>query len=103
MRALRSLDVATVRSVGSAGLKGVSVAEGSADAYLALGTAGQRWDVCAVDAVVRAAGGRVTDVYGHDLDYRRRSLLNDHGLLVTNSRVHRAFVNGLASLPGDLG
>ena len=103
MRALRSLDVATVRSVGSAGLKGVSVAEGSADAYLALGTAGQRWDVCAVDAVVRAAGGRVTDVHGHDLDYRRRSLLNDHGLLVTNSRVHRAFVNGLASLPGDLG
>jgi 3'-phosphoadenosine 5'-phosphosulfate (PAPS) 3'-phosphatase len=97
MRALGRLDVATVRAIGSAGLKGVSVAEGSADAYLAVGAAGQRWDVCAVDALVTASGGRVTDLCGHDLDYRRKSLLNHRGLLVTNGRIHRAFVDRLAS------
>ena len=100
MRALGRLDVATVRALGSAGLKGVSVAEGSADAYLAVGAAGQRWDVCALDALVRAAGGRVTDVEGHDLDYRSESLLNDRGLLVTNGRMHRAIVDRLASAVG---
>ena len=81
MRALGRLDVATVRAIGSAGLKGVSVAEGSADAYLAVGAAGHRWDVCAVDALVRAAGGRVTDFEGRPWSIRSQDILASNGLV----------------------
>ncbi len=85
-----------VRSVGSAGLKGALVAEGQADAYLAPGMAGKRWDACALDALVTAAGGRVTDAEGAPIDYRSTSLENDRGLVASNGALHEQLIAKLS-------
>ncbi|HEY7653441.1 MAG TPA: 3'(2'),5'-bisphosphate nucleotidase CysQ [Methylomirabilota bacterium] len=91
-RALTALGGAGVRALGSAGLKGAEIAQGSADAYVDTGTRTKRWDACAIDALVTAAGGRVTDTLGAPIDYRGPDLANRRGLLVTNGLVHDAIL-----------
>jgi 3'(2'), 5'-bisphosphate nucleotidase len=100
-RALATLGGASVRARGSAGLKGAEVAQGTADAYVDTGPGTKRWDACAIDALVTAAGGRVTDARGAQIDYRGPGLANRHGLLVTNGQVHDAILTRLGSPRGS--
>jgi 3'(2'), 5'-bisphosphate nucleotidase len=104
-RALASLGVREIVPVGSAGLKGVEVARGEVDAYVAPHYGGKRWDVCAADALVAAAGGRVSDAFGEAVDYRAASLSNDRGVVASNGKVHDELIAKLeayrASLPGS--
>jgi 3'(2'), 5'-bisphosphate nucleotidase len=95
-RALAALGVQEVRSMGSAGLKGSQVAEGLADAYVHTGAGTKRWDACAIDALVTAAGGRVSDVTGAAIDYRGPTLANERGLVVSNGLVHEAILARIA-------
>jgi 3'(2'), 5'-bisphosphate nucleotidase len=95
-RALASLRAREVRPMGSAGLKGAQVAEGLADAYVDTGASTKRWDACAIDALVTAAGGRVSDVTGTPIDYRGPTLANTRGLLVSNGLMHEAIRAKLA-------
>ena len=95
-RALTALGPREVRAMGSAGLKGAEVARGAVDAYVDTGTKTKRWDACAVDALVTAAGGRVSDLDGAPVDYRGRSLANERGLVVTNRRLHDAVLRALS-------
>jgi 3'(2'), 5'-bisphosphate nucleotidase len=100
-RTLARLNPLEVRVMGSAGLKGTLVAAAEVEAYVAPGYAGQRWDACAADALVTAAGGKLTDTYGDAIDYRSASLSNDRGLLASNGFVHEALVKGFAELRED--
>ena len=95
-RVLNDLGVREIVARGSAGLKGAEVARGKAELYLAPHYAGKRWDACASDALVKSAGGRVTDAYGDVLDYRAESLSNDRGLVATNAHIHDAVLEQLA-------
>lgn len=97
-RALTKLNPREVLVMGSAGLKGTLVASAQVEAYVAPGYAGQRWDACATDALVTAAGGRLTDTFGEAINYRAASLKNDRGLIASNGRVHDALVRGFAEL-----
>jgi 3'(2'), 5'-bisphosphate nucleotidase len=97
MQQLEAIGPRLVRPVGSAGLKGAFVAEGRADAYLAPGMAGKRWDACALDAIVTAAGGRVTDATGSPIDYRATNLANDRGLVASNGTLHDLLLAKLSS------
>ncbi|HVR20979.1 MAG TPA: 3'(2'),5'-bisphosphate nucleotidase CysQ [Polyangiaceae bacterium] len=99
--ALAALGPREVYTKGSAGLKGTEVAEGFADAHVAPFYAGKRWDACAAEALILAAGGRVTDAYGAPLDYRGAGLSNDRGLVATNGRIHDAIVRKLEALRGS--
>jgi len=94
---LRRVAPRQVVPMGSAGLKGAQVADGAADAYLALGPAGKYWDACAVEALVTAAGGRVTDACGRRLHYRSHLLELDEGLLAANVALHDALLARLGS------
>jgi 3'(2'), 5'-bisphosphate nucleotidase len=87
--------------MGSAGLKGTLVASAQVEAYVAPGYAGKRWDACAADALVTAAGGVFTDTFGDAIDYRAASISNDRGLLASNGHVHQALLDGLVELRGD--
>ena len=80
---------------GSAGLKGVLVAQGAYEAYLQPGRAGMRWDACATEALVTAAGGACTDQAGVRFDYQTANIDNSRGLVATNGRVHQAVVEGM--------
>jgi len=95
-RALASLGAREVRPLGSAGLKGAQVAEGVAEAYVDTGASTKRWDACAIDALVTAAGGRVSDVTGASIDYRGPTLANERGLVVSNGLTHEAILAKLA-------
>jgi 3'(2'), 5'-bisphosphate nucleotidase len=97
--ALAALGARAVRAMGSAGLKGAEVARGSAEVYVDPGSGTKRWDACAVDALVTAAGGRVSDLTGAPIDYRGRSLGNEHGLVVSNGRLHEEVLGRLAGTP----
>jgi 3'(2'), 5'-bisphosphate nucleotidase len=100
-RALAAVGAAEVIVRGSAGLKGADVACAAADAYVAPSYAGQRWDACAVEALVVAAGGRVTDARGELIDYRAESLANETGVVASNTRLHDAILERLARLPSN--
>ncbi len=63
-------------SVGSS-LKFCLVAAGKADLYPRLGRT-MEWDTAAGHAVLRAAGGRVTDLAGKDLLYGKPDFANPH-------------------------
>jgi len=95
-RALSALGVGEIVRVGSAGLKGVEVARGAVDAYVAPHYAGKRWDVCAADALVAASGGVVTDAHGEPVDYRAATLSNDRGLIASNGALHDKLRDKLA-------
>jgi 3'(2'), 5'-bisphosphate nucleotidase len=95
-RALTVLGAREVRPMGSAGLKGAQVAEGLAELYVDTSASTKRWDACAVDALVTAAGGRVSDLTGARIDYRGPTLANEHGLVVSNGRTHEAALAKLA-------
>ena len=41
----------------------------SQDAYVHV-TKIKKWDICAGDAILRALGGRLTDLDGREVDYR---------------------------------
>lgn len=97
-RALSVIAAREVAAVGSAGLKGAHVASGLADLYIAPGRSGKRWDACAVDALLTAAGGRFTDGFGLPFDYRAASLTNDRGIVASNGRLHDGVLEHLATL-----
>jgi 3'(2'), 5'-bisphosphate nucleotidase len=97
-RLLGALGVGEMIPMGSAGLKGAYVARGDAEAYVAPFYAGKRWDACAAEALVVAAGGRVTDAYGDPIDYRAESLSNDRGVVATNGVLHDALLTRIAEI-----
>lgn len=74
--------------VGSAGLKGVRVAEGALDVYAHPSTGPVKlWDCGPPDAIVRAAGGVLTDSKGRPFDYRG-PYAQGEGTLAANPTLH---------------
>jgi 3'(2'), 5'-bisphosphate nucleotidase len=97
-RTLTMLGAREVRALGSAGLRGAQVAQGTAEAYVHTGRGLKRWDVCAVDALVTAAGGRISDVTGAPIDYRAESLACERGLVASNGLTHDAILARIAQV-----
>jgi 3'(2'), 5'-bisphosphate nucleotidase len=81
---------------GSSGLKGALVALGEADVYLQPGNAGMRWDACATDALVRAAGGELTESSGAHYNYASAEIANARGMIASNGKLHPALLEELA-------
>lgn len=75
-------DRLTVEPAGGSGYKTLRVLNGTAAAYIHK-TGIKKWDVCAGDAIMRAAGGRMSTLQGSDLNYLPDSpVSNSNGLLV---------------------
>jgi 3'(2'), 5'-bisphosphate nucleotidase len=77
------------------------VARGEAQIYLRLPTSKtyreKIWDHAAGMIVVEEAGGRVTDVRGHDLDFGHgRMLDNNSGIVATNGPIHDAVLKAVS-------
>ena len=95
--ALLELGAQELIPLGSAGLKAAAVAEGRADLYVAPRWGGKRWDTCAGDAIVRAAGGLFSDASGAPLAYRSTNLDNDRGVVTAPPVLHAAALAALAA------
>ncbi len=83
---------------GSAGLKAARVAAGDFDLYVHPRTVGYRWDVCASEALVRAAGGEATDTRGRPIDYGDTDLANYHGFVASNGHLHAEVITRLGKM-----
>jgi myo-inositol-1(or 4)-monophosphatase len=86
-----------VQPVGSTAYKLARVAQGTADVFLSRGPKSE-WDVAAGDLIVREAGGMVSDLRGHPLQYNGADPYV-HGLLGTNGRLHEHVMRLVDSLP----
>lgn len=76
-----------VRS-GSVGLKFGLIAEDRAHIYVHAGSRTNQWDTCGPEAILREAGGLVTDTNGDALQYNVPEIRNLRGIIATNGIVH---------------
>jgi 3'(2'), 5'-bisphosphate nucleotidase len=77
----KALGITSVREQGSVGLKCALLAMGEADLYLHPSSRSSRWDSCAPQAVLEAAGGILVDFAGAPYDYDGRQVGNQRGLV----------------------
>jgi 3'(2'), 5'-bisphosphate nucleotidase len=73
---------------GSVGVKVARIAKGEADLYVHGGRGAKRWDACAPEAILTAAGGRFTDIEGELIDYAASDLMLDNGIVASNGALH---------------
>jgi myo-inositol-1(or 4)-monophosphatase len=76
----------TVRAIGSVAYKLALVAAGQADATFTL-TPKSEWDIASGVALIIAAGGRVTDLYGGPIEFNRRDVKTP-GFVASNGHLH---------------
>jgi 3'(2'), 5'-bisphosphate nucleotidase len=74
---------------GSVGLKISVVATGRADFYYHPSGYAKEWDSCAPQAILEAAGGVMTDIYGKPLGYLKDNVFQKDGFLAASPRVHK--------------
>ena len=81
----------SIRS-GSIGLKVGLICEGRAHLYLDMSGRTSQWDTCAPAALLRAAGGRMTDLKGMPLVYNSPELRHLDGIIASNGTIHDSVV-----------
>ena len=85
---LATLGVAALVPIGSSGIKGVEIAHGHLELYAHPSRGKVKlWDACAPDAIVRAAGGLLTDAQGVPFDYRG-AVAQGEGTVAANPALH---------------
>jgi 3'(2'), 5'-bisphosphate nucleotidase len=94
----RALGAKDELALGSVGLKVALIAEGSRDLYVYPGSQTKIWDSCGPEAILTAAGGKITDCSGKALCYTNTTLQNQSGLVASNGRVHEVAIQVVADL-----
>ncbi len=88
---------------GSVGLKVGFVARQSADLYIHLSPHTKFWDTASPQIIIEEAGGRLTDIYGEEIDYSLRDVRNLNGILTSNGVSHAKAVSHLRPLLTEFG
>lgn len=83
---------------GSVGLKVGLIAAQEADLYVEPSEFTKAWDSCGPEAILRGAGGRMTDLAGEPLTYGGHDLQNRKGLIATNGVCHDRVIAAIAPL-----
>ena len=92
----KALQIEDEMNVGSVGLKIGLVSEAVRDLYVYTGGRTKIWDTCAPEAILRGAGGNMTDVDGNPLIYDREDLYNRRGIVASNGPLHPFVIETLA-------
>jgi 3'(2'), 5'-bisphosphate nucleotidase len=58
------------------------------------------WDTCAPEAILAAAGGRITDMTNMPLRYNRPDPRNPNGLVASNNVIHDRIIEAVRSVVG---
>lgn len=96
---IEGMNFAETRPRGSS-LKICMVAEGEADVYCRFGPTWE-WDTAAADAILRMAGGNITEPDGNPQSYNSKTLKNDRGFLITNSLLHNVVSEAMCEQIGE--
>jgi len=98
----RALGITDEIALGSVGLKVALVSEGTRDLYVYPGSQTKIWDSCGPEAILTAAGGKMTDSDGNTLCYTNLSLHNPRGLVASNGLVHAQALEAVANLRAEI-
>jgi 3'(2'), 5'-bisphosphate nucleotidase len=98
-----ALGITDELAVGSVGMKVSLVAEGSRDLYVYPGSQTKIWDSCAPEAILTAAGGKLTDSDGAPLCYSDARLQNPRGVVASNGHIHQQALDVVARLRAEIG
>jgi 3'(2'), 5'-bisphosphate nucleotidase len=82
---MRRLGITKETPSGSVGVKIGQLAQQNADLYVHVSDKSSAWDTCGPEAILRAAGGRFTDLAGRPFVYGGSDLKSRHGILACNS------------------
>lgn len=85
-------------NIGSVGLKLCIIALGERDLYVNPSPRCKSWDTCAPEAILHAAGGKMTDLHGDPLRYDERDTWRRNGLVASNGAVHDAVIERMRPL-----
>jgi 3'(2'), 5'-bisphosphate nucleotidase len=94
----RQLGITHETPSGSVGLKIGMISTQRADLYLHPSGGTKDWDTCAPEAIVHAAGGKITDVFGEPLRYREADVENRTGVVASNGMAHERIIEAVAPL-----
>jgi 3'(2'), 5'-bisphosphate nucleotidase len=83
----RNLGIERTIQTGSLGIKVGLICEGRADVYVQ-GRGTSLWDTCGPEAILREAGGRMTDSLGNEFSYSVAETRNLSGVIATNGILH---------------
>ena len=87
---VRRLGIQHETAIGSVGLKAGLIAEREADVYVHISSRSSKWDACGPEALLKAAGGRFTDLAGQPYHYRGAEMRNRRGILACNAAAYEA-------------
>ncbi len=73
-------------------LKVADISSGSAELYFTTTNKIKQWDTCASYCIINEAGGKMTDMFGNDLEYNTEKLNHENGLLVSNGLIHEKII-----------
>ena len=93
----KMLGIEDAIQTGSIGLKVGLLCEGRAQVYVQ-GRGTSLWDTCGPEAVLLAAGGRMTDVSGQPFRYNIEEVRNLNGVIATNGILHEHVVRAAATV-----
>lgn len=101
-RVKAELGIRDEKNIGSVGLKLSLIAEGTRDLYVNPTPKAKLWDTCAPDAIIRLAGGMLTDLSGLPLNYQQTSVAHHRGIVGSNGLIHHEIITRLGPLFGHL-
>jgi len=84
---------------GSVGAKIALLISGQADAYVEPASYTSKWDVCGAEAILRGAGGFMSDMAGGPLRYDEPEMKNTRGFVASNRACHGDL---LAAIPASV-
>jgi 3'(2'), 5'-bisphosphate nucleotidase len=99
----RALRITSERRTGSVGLKVGQIARQLADIYIHPSPGCKEWDICAPEAVLRAAGGQITDCWGNPLQYNKRDVRAHNGVIASNGTIHKRIIDTVTNIVEDAG
>ncbi|NUO54042.1 MAG: 3'(2'),5'-bisphosphate nucleotidase CysQ [Polyangiaceae bacterium] len=96
-KVLEHLGITSITPCGSVGVKAARVIEGAADLYVHVSKGAKLWDACAPEAILRGAGGSLTDLAGHPIDYRG-ILSIENGLVASSPSLLPKIVDAIRAI-----
>lgn len=102
-RVLRALGIREEIRRGSVGVKVGLIVEDVCDLYVHLSQRTKQWDTCAPEAILREAGGELTDLFGMSYRYNTPDVWNHNGIVATNGAAHRETIERLAPVLSEFG
>ncbi|MFC1743860.1 3'(2'),5'-bisphosphate nucleotidase CysQ [Candidatus Riflebacteria bacterium] len=89
---IKHMNISKKLASGSIGLKLSKICTKEADIYIDAGSKTKEWDLCAPQALLHAAGGMVTDLYGKKYSFNRKCRKNERGVIATSGAEHEKVI-----------